>query len=522
MLLDLEDSQVAGPLEEDVVIIGGGAVGLSMLADRVRRGERTLLIEAGGAGLENRSQDIVRSARSTGQLHEGVHIGRFRLLGGTTHFWGGQLGRFDPIVFEPRAQCDGLGWPFTRADVDPWYDAANTLLGMDAAISDDAGVCAKAGAQLADDPGLDYFFTRWLKEPSLAVHYAQDIASPLATVLLHANFVGFAPLPDGRHEAVVRTLGGKEVRVRARAFVLACGTFEIVRMLQQPYVSGEAAPWNANPWLGRGYYDHIDVIVGTVRVADRKRFDSLFENVFLGGYKYNPKLKLSEAVQRRDGLLQACGAFIFSTSYKENAENLRHFMRSLRRGKLPANWRELPRHFIGVARVALPMVVRYLRSNRAFHPRNAAIQLRVTTEQVPVAQSAITRGDERDALGLPVLSLNWTVDGREIETVAACAENIRDLLAREGIATVDLDARITARDAALLEEGDDTNHQMGGARIGADPATGVVDPDLKVFGTDDVYVAGAAVFPTSGFVNCTFTAIALALRLNQKLRAAHG
>jgi hypothetical protein len=341
-------------------------------------------------------------------------------------------------------------------------------------------------------------------------------------VLLHANFVGFAPLPDGRHEAVVRTLGGKEIRVRARAFVLAFGTFEIVRMLQQPYVSGEATPWNANPWLGKGYYDHVDVIVGTVRVTDRKRFESLFENLFLGGYKYNPKLKLSEDMQRRDGLLQACGAFIFSTSYKENAENLRHFIRSLRRGKLPANWRELPRHFLGVARVALPMVIRYLRSNRAFHPRNAAIQLRVTTEQIPVVQSTITLGQERDALGLPTLVLDWMVDGREMESVARCAETIQEYLAREGMATVDLDPRITARDPALLAEGDDTNHQMGGARIGSDGTTGVVDPDLKVFGAPDVYVAGAAVFPTSGFVNCTFTAIALALRLNETLRGRHG
>lgn len=522
MLLDFDDSPVFGPFDADVVIIGGGAVGLSMLADRVRRGERTLLIEAGGAGLEDRAQGIVRSARSIGKPHEGVHIGRFRLLGGTTHFWGGQLGRFDPIVFEPRAQCDGLGWPITREDLDPWYDCADALLGMESAIASDQDVLSLAGATAPVDPQLDYFFTRWLKEPSLAVHFAPEIASPLASVLLHANLVGFAPLPGGGHEAVIRAFDGKEARVRARAFVLACGTFEIVRLLQQPYMNGEATAWGANPLLGRAYYDHVDVIAGTVQVTDRKRFDSLFENVFLKGYKYNPKLKLSEEAQRKHGLLQACGAFIFSTSYKDNAANLRHFVRSLRRGKLPANWRALPRHFLGVMRVALPMVVRYLRSNRAFHPRSAAIQLRITTEQIPVQRSAITRSAQRDGLGMPALVLDWAVDGREIATVAACAEAIRDCLAREGIATIALDPRLAACDPALLADGDDTNHQMGGARMGADAASGVVDPELKVFGAPDIYVAGAAALPTSGFINCTFTAIALGLRLNHTLRRGDG
>jgi len=46
---------------------------------------------------------------------------------------------------------------------------------------------------------------------------------------------------------------------------------------------------------------------------------------------------------------------------------------------------------------------------------------------------------------------------------------------------------------------------------------GVVDRDLKVFGSRNLYVAGAAVFPTSGAVNPTLTAIALGLRLAKNL-----
>jgi choline dehydrogenase-like flavoprotein len=54
----------------------------------------------------------------------------------------------------------------------------------------------------------------------------------------------------------------------------------------------------------------------------------------------------------------------------------------------------------------------------------------------------------------------------------------------------------------------------------------VVDSNLRVFGTDNLYVSGAAVFPSTGFANCTLTAIALGLRLcdwlvSQKASYAH-
>lgn len=521
MITSLDKIANVRPLEADVVIIGGGAVGLTMLADRVRRGERTILVEAGGPRLDDRSQEIVRSAVSSGRTHEGVHIGRFRLLGGTTHFWGGQLGKFDPVVFAPRSIADGQHWPFEHGELAHWYDHAMSILGMEGVPDSDHDVCHRAGIIPPDAPALKYFFTRWLREPNLAVRFSDEIQSPNAQVILQANCMGFAPIENGRHEIAVRDFRGHEVRIRARAIVLACGTFEIVRLLQQPYLTGTPTPWGDNPWLGRAFYDHIDVSVGKVKIKDKKRFDSLFENVFLNGYKFNPKLKLTEETQRSKDLLQACGAFIFTTSYKENAANLRHFMRSLRRGELPENWLQLPSHIFAIAKVALPMVLRYLRSNRTFHPKNASITLRVTTEQIPIASSRIAQGDRRDALGMPVLDLHWAVDGREINTVAECAEAIKTFVEREGLATIELDPRIAARDRSLLDEGDDTNHQMGGARMAIDPSDGVVDPHLRVHGTRDIYVAGAATMPTSGFVNCTLTAVALGMRLNQCLRDQH-
>jgi choline dehydrogenase-like flavoprotein len=64
------------------------------------------------------------------------------------------------------------------------------------------------------------------------------------------------------------------------------------------------------------------------------------------------------------------------------------------------------------------------------------------------------------------------------------------------------------------------SHQCGTARMGGDPATSVVDRDLKAHDLDNLYIADASVLPTSAAVNPSLTVAALALRLGQHLNAA--
>ena len=47
--------------------------------------------------------------------------------------------------------------------------------------------------------------------------------------------------------------------------------------------------------------------------------------------------------------------------------------------------------------------------------------------------------------------------------------------------------------------------------------TGVVDPNCRVHGLDNLYIAGSSVFPTGGYANPTLTLVALAVRLSEHL-----
>ncbi len=61
-------------------------------------------------------------------------------------------------------------------------------------------------------------------------------------------------------------------------------------------------------------------------------------------------------------------------------------------------------------------------------------------------------------------------------------------------------------------------HHMGGTRMSRHAGAGIVDSDLRVWGQDNLYIAGSSVFPSGGQANPTFTIVQLSLRLAEHLR----
>ena len=59
---------------------------------------------------------------------------------------------------------------------------------------------------------------------------------------------------------------------------------------------------------------------------------------------------------------------------------------------------------------------------------------------------------------------------------------------------------------------------MGTTRMGNNLKYSVTDPNLKVHGINNLYIAGSSTFPTSGVSNPTLTLIALSIRLADFLK----
>lgn len=507
------------PQHARIVIVGGGAVGLAMAVYLARNGRNVLVLEAGDENALAAPQDLFADIETLGHPFNGLTAGRLRGLGGTTNLWGGQLVRFDPTVFDERPWLPVSGWPIDFAELDPYYETAFDLLGMQRRL-DDAEVWRRTGVTPpACPPDLQLFFTRWAPQPNFAQFFASDLkTNPNLTVLTRAPVTSLElGGEDGRVIGLTVTDGeGRRHTVTGDHIILAQGTIEIARLLKLGSSEDRLAPWANHPWLGRGFVDHVDADAGEVELLDRRRFYRLFDAALLDGLKYLPKLKLAERAQQQGRLLGIAGHFVFKTLNGEELKAVKAIAQGVLRGKLDASLLSSGR-LINLMRAALPAVLHYLLRRRVYNPGDQGITLRLSGEQVVVPQSSIHLTNRRDALGMPVVALDWHIDGIEVETMSYFARRVAEFLESEGLARIALDPLLLDSDPRFIEKIEDGYHHMGMARMGTSAADGVVDRNLKVFGTDNLYVAGAAVFPATGFANPTLTAIALGLRLSEHL-----
>jgi choline dehydrogenase-like flavoprotein len=128
-------------------------------------------------------------------------------------------------------------------------------------------------------------------------------------------------------------------------------------------------------------------------------------------------------------------------------------------------------------------------------------------EQTPSPENRIVLGARRDAFGVPLPELHWRWHEADRERLT----RLRDVVARELGAL----GRIEIATDTIPDP--NAHHHAGTTRMHADASHGVVDADCRVHGVDNVFVAGASVFPTAGFANPMLTIVALAARLADHL-----
>jgi choline dehydrogenase-like flavoprotein len=137
-------------------------------------------------------------------------------------------------------------------------------------------------------------------------------------------------------------------------------------------------------------------------------------------------------------------------------------------------------------------------------------------EQAPNPQSRVTLSDNRDPLGVPRIHIDWRHSPCDIRMVAEGLRQLQFEFSAFGGASLHYTPGEV--ESCMLREGAYGGHHVGTARMSRDPDTGVVDPECRVHGIDNLFIASSAVFPTSGQANPTLTIVALTLRLADHLK----
>jgi choline dehydrogenase-like flavoprotein len=513
MLLDARnESEVPSEVSGDVVIVGAGTVGLYLATRLAQAGRQVVVVEAGGRVAET-SQNAL-TAQCAGKAHNGITLGRAAGLGGTSVLWGGQLAEFEPADLHR----NGVEWPLEFSELRARYETVYDRLGLRTRAPVET-YRRKLGNETADHGEIERFFTLWLPQPNFAKFFKPQIVSaPQLRVLLNAG-VDDIEFTGDTARTIRALVGDRHIRISGRQFIFASGTIATSRFFLSTQRTS-AVPWRDNANIGRYFQDHLGGKVADVKVINEKRFREFFENAIVGGVKLQPKLRFTHAARKAADTPGVCGLFSFDSAISENIANIKRLLRAIKAGSEFSGIKTIHRDVHALGRAFIPIVVRYARDRRVLAFFDRKLEYHVQAEQLPVADSRITVAGERGSDGLLRASVDWRIDGREIDAIRTFALYTDAYLRARGIASLEIDSALAAGEGAFVEKLSDTYHQAGGMCMSRDPASGVVDPDCRMWRTANVYVGGASVFPTSSHANCTLTALALADRLAETLERA--
>ena len=491
--LDARTIPAGASIETDIAIIGGGPAGISLALALAATPIRVVLLESGGMNFDRKTQDLYAGPKS-GYPYLKLDASRLRYLGGSSNHWGGWCRPLSEIDFETRDWMPHSGWPFPRKEIEPYFKRAQSLVEAGPLVYDHGAKWLKAyGAPLALGEGGVY--TSWFQFsktrdsvlPTYFGHRYGDDLKRIAhlSVYTHANVTGLQLTPDAAKldRLDVATLSGNKFTIKPKIVVLATGAMENARLLLASNDVATAGIGNGNDLVGRFFADHAIPRDCATMVVFNGQFASYYiTNTTERGAILRAAFSPTETYQREKKL-------VASLTTVENEVKLDE---------------------LGQAAVATTASAFGIDASNA-----KAFSMGCGLELTPNPERRVLLTDERDALGMPRLSLRMRAsDGDFLQYRETMKELGRQLLAAR-IGMIRLNQKTHGDWLSVMDWG---NHHMGTTRMSADPKLGVVDANSQIHGVGNLYVAGSSVFPTYGASNPTMNLVALTLRLATHLR----
>jgi choline dehydrogenase-like flavoprotein len=535
----------------DLCIVGTGPAGIIVALEyqKLQPGSRVLLIEYAipGAAPQNRLDDSIKvvETRNHHLPYECTNKG----LGGSSASWGGRCVMYDEIDFMQRKILDGqCTWNIALFHESRRYAnrAADYFECGDARFNLNEIPCF-AGSRIAEDfqsgDVSDSIIERWSMPTRFGERYGPQIdASPAIDLLAGWEAFSFGVLPeDGTvSEVGIRDFSReRRARIIARKVVIAAGAQETTRLLlknKQVFQKRGGAPSS----LGKYYQGHVSGKIASVRFyGDPGKTDYGFLRGSDGVY-LRRRLQLSTKALLENNLLNTAlwldNPLYVDPQHRNGAMSFMYLAMitpglgkrlappaialSITKGKIAG----IPQHMRNIVNdlpksLTIPATIFYSRycikrklPGVFLHSPRNVYALHFHAEQVPVPENRMDLAQDQETL-----NIHYNLMDRDVDSVIRTHDLLDKWLRKCKCGELDYWFPQNELPAAIRSMSMDGLHQVGTTRIAATADDGVLDENLKVWGTSNLYVCSSSAFPTSGQANPTFLLGAFAVRLAHHL-----
>ena len=508
--------------ESTVAIVGSGIVGTTLAYLLTRRGHDVVVFEKGPEYpyphiKQFREQTLyayrdpaylvpadVKNLTVSGDYWANVDSERGMFVGGTATHWGAVTPRMIPPDFDTKSRYGyGTDWPLSYDELEPYYAAAEWLLGVSGTDADNPFAPRRSRPrplppfELSYDDGI---LAQRLRRHGIVLHTTpqartrhpfeqrpgcmnfgmcatcpigaryspnyhllQAVGTGRCKVLANTSVRRILAGPRGRASAVVyRPHGGAADREHAaKVIIIAAGAIESARLL-----------------LLSSRDRHPDGVALSAEAGRHLTFHHLWQ----GALHYREAFRPG-SVGAATGM---CHQFLDAPSRGTH-------------GAIHVDFSShppvaIPPHLEEKTGPAVVDAYRHVRHWRV---------ISLIGETVPTARKYVTLAKGRDRFGDPFAHVQYESADFDVAT-HGFARRIFDQFA----------AATGADDADLPPVGGyfSAGHHLGTCRMGTDERDSVVDRLGRVHGSPNLFVAGGSTFPGAGAVHPTLTMVALTIR----------
>lgn len=524
-------------ISTDVLIIGSGIAGALLACELAAKGASVVIMEAGPrvdraeavarfhAAYPKTPESAYRQSAftphpATDQPH-GFYVQKgpnvfnstyLRQVGGTTWHWLGTAIRLVPDDFRLKSLFGlGIDWPISYEDLEPWYCRAEGELEVSGDNADDLGSPRSAPYPLPPvrQSFLDLHWEKALRASQFKIRPTPQARLSKASGTRPSCHGGASCIPvcpiQAKYDATLHVTRAETLGVRLLTETCAnfveCqenGRVEAVRFVHADGSGGRVFPQT--------------LVVAANGIETPRLLLASRSEIFPGGvgnrsdlvgrHLMDHPIQLSWALAHEPvwpyrGPGSTSGIENFRSTSNRNTDSALRFEIGNEGWSWPTGAPESTARELALRGLRGRELDSALKEQTSRHIRVAAL-----TEQLPLPNNRVNLDWSRfERTGLPRLEISYRLDDYTRQALINAKRMHEDMFQRVGVTS------FWHRD-----EAEAAGHIMGTARMGENPALSVVNKDLRAHDHRNLFLVGAAVFPTGGTANPTLTIAALALR----------
>lgn len=451
----------------DICIIGAGAAGITLAVNLSDFGFKIALCEAGGDEYNEKSQNNYKGT-VIGDNYFELDIARLRFLGGSTNHWNGMCRPFSEIDFKRNYLGNEYMWPITYDDILKYQKQACKILEIDDDFEFNNQKEEKIKKIKFQFSPPVRFKDKYIKKLINSKNIFLFLNSNLKDIFGDKNFIKGASF---------ESYNKREMTIQAKKFIFAMGGIENSRYLLWFSKKYKSKFFDSNAPIGKYWMEHPHYTLGSA-IVEKK----ILENNFY---------TLRDDKQIDLGILN-CGFRINEVSNQASQSLIKEIL---------CIAPKLGQKISSMANKGLVCGARFF----------------AAWEQEPNISNCITLSNKFNDFGIPKINLNWKKSNFDKFTIQESVKIFSNWLLEKDLGRLHLQSWLINNENYPENDELAGYHHMGGTRMSSSKKYGVVDKNCKVFGSNNLYIAGSSIFTTGGHNNPTLPIIQFSLRLAEHL-----